>query len=189
MPLVIKNTHDLPTLERYLGDARFSRPMNPADSPFLSLLKSRVMLFDGAMGTQIHLANLTMADYENQENFNEVLNLTRPELIENIHLEYLKAGSDAVETNSFNANKLDLIEFNAAHRTHQLNHAAAQVARRACDRMSTPDRPRCAVGSLGPGRKSLTWGNVDYETILDSYAEQARGHRHGRSPTIPAGLA
>jgi 5-methyltetrahydrofolate--homocysteine methyltransferase len=175
MPLDLKNIHDLPTLERYLTDTRFSRPMNPADSPFLSLLQDRIMIFDGGMGTQIHLADITMADYENQENFNEVLNITRPEVIETIHTNYLKAGAVAVETNSFNANKLDLIEFNAAHRTHELNLAAAQVARRACDRMSTPDRPRFAVGSIGPGRKSLTLGAVDYDTLLDSYSEQVRG--------------
>lgn len=179
MPLNLKAIHDLGTLERYLGDSRFAAPMHPADSPFLAFLQDRIMIFDGGMGTQIHLADLTMADYENQENFNEVLNITRPDVIENIHLNYLKAGSDAVETNSFNANKLDLIEFHAADRTHELNRAAAQVARRACDRLSTPERPRFAVGSIGPGRKSLTLGNVDYDTLLDSYSEQVRGLMDG----------
>jgi 5-methyltetrahydrofolate--homocysteine methyltransferase len=154
-------------------DPRFTRPME--SHPFLDVLKERVMVFDGAMGTQIHEVNLSLADYENQENFNEVLNLTRPEVIEKIHADYLEAGADIVETNSFNANKLDLIEFSSADRTYALNKAAAIVARRACDRFSTAERPRFVAGSIGPGRKSITLGNVDYDTLLDSYSEQARG--------------
>ncbi len=177
MSLDLKNVHDLAALEKYLTGAarRFGEPMNPAEVPFLALLRERVMIFDGGMGTQIHLASLTPADFERQENFNEVLNVTRPEVIEEIHARYLAAGAHTVETNSFNANQLDLEEFHAAERTYQLNKLAAEIARRACVRFATPERPRFVAGSVGPGRKSPTIGAVTPEALLASYAQQMRG--------------
>jgi len=94
MPLDLKNIPHLSTLEQYLtGDARrFTQPMNPADSPFLSFLRDRVMIFDGAMGTQIFAADLPLSDFWGKENCTDVLVLSRPDVIEDIHARYFAAG-------------------------------------------------------------------------------------------------
>src|SRR3954466_13096877 len=121
MPLNLSTIHDLPTLERYLLDDRFSRPMNPADSAFLALLEKRVMIFDGGMGTQIFDFHLTLKDFWEKENCVDVLVLSRPDVVEEIHHRYYGAGADCVETDTFGANKVVLAEFGLAEKTYELN--------------------------------------------------------------------
>src|ERR1041384_4469842 len=135
MPLDLKQHHDLATLERYLTDRRFSQPMNPADSPFLSLLRDRVMIFDGAMGTQIFTFPLSVKeDFWDKENCVDVLVLSRPDVVEEIHHRYFAAGADCVETDTFGANKLVLAEFGLQDRCREMNVAAVKVARQAAAR-------------------------------------------------------
>ncbi len=147
--------------------------------PFLDILSQRVMIFDGAMGTQIHAANLSLTDYWQRENCPEVLGLSRPEVIASIHAAYYAAGADTVETNTFGANKLVLAEFGLQDRCREINRVAAQIARQASTPFATPQRPRFVAGSVGPGTKSITLGYTTFEAMRDSYAEQMRGLLEG----------
>ena len=145
-------------------------------SLFVEQLKKRVLFIDGAMGTSIHKLDLELErDYMGKENCTEVLLLTRPDAIQTIHEDFLKMGCDAVETDSFGSNKLVLAEYDLTDRTYELNKLAVEVARKACDNYSTPDKPRFVIGSVGPGTKLVTLGNTDWDTMLDSYVEQFRG--------------
>lgn len=145
-------------------------------SLFVEQLKKRVLFLDGAMGTSIHKLDLDLErDYMSKENCTEVLLLTRPDAIQQIHEDFLKMGCDAVETDSFGSNKLVLAEFDLTDKTYELNKLSCEVARKACDNYSTPDKPRFVIGSVGPGTKLVTLGNTDWDTMLDSYTEQFRG--------------
>ena len=144
--------------------------------PFLQLAAERVVVLDGAMGSNLQTRPLDLErDWLGQENISEVLNVSRPELIQEIHELFLDVGCDAVETNTFGANKIVLAEAGWEDRVFENNRLAAEIARRACDRFETSDRPRYVVGSIGPGTKLVTLGHVDWDTMLDSYAEQVRG--------------
>ena len=147
-------------------------------SAFLNLLGRRVLLLDGAMGSTLQSMPLTVeGDYLGRENCVDVLVRSRPELIQQIHESYLEAGADAVETDTFGANPLVLAEFDdeLVSWTYDLNKRAAEVARAACEKHATADKPRFVLGSMGPGTKLLTLGQVSWERMLESYAEQARG--------------
>jgi 5-methyltetrahydrofolate--homocysteine methyltransferase len=137
----------------------------------------QVIVFDGAMGTAIHKrTDLTLEkDYQNRENCTEILVLTRPDVIHDIHRSYLHAGADAVETCTFGANKLVLAEFDLVDQTYRINKTAAEIARAACDQFASHDKPRFVAGSIGPGTKLLTLGNTTWDLMADSYREQARG--------------
>jgi 5-methyltetrahydrofolate--homocysteine methyltransferase len=177
MPLDLNNVHDLKTLEAYFDPAtggRFLRPMRPGESPFLDLLNDRAMIFDGGLGTQIFTCNLTLKDFWDKENCVDVLVLSRPDVIEEIHARYFAAGSDCVSTDTFGANKLVLAEFGLQDRTYELNVQAAELVRKAAARFKD-GKQRFVAGSVGPGTKSVTLGHVDYDTLLDSYSEQMRG--------------
>jgi 5-methyltetrahydrofolate--homocysteine methyltransferase len=145
------------------------------ESLFLELLEHSILIFDGAMGTTVHALNLLLSDYRQLENCTEVLNETRPDVIEQIHHSFLEVGCDAIETNTFGANRLVLTEFGLADRTYDLNVQAAQIARRACDAFANAAHPRFVVGSLGPGTKLISLRQVTYNDLLDSYYEQVRG--------------
>ena len=108
--------------------------------PILRTLKNRVLVFDGGMGTQLQLANLTLDDFRGLEGCNELLVETRPDVVQSIHERYFAAGADAVETNSFGGLPYVLAEFDIAHRAFELNKMAAEVARKAADKFSTKDR-------------------------------------------------
>ncbi|MFW6028070.1 MAG: methionine synthase [bacterium] len=146
-------------------------------SRFLEQLEKRVLLLDGGMGTAIHkYTELDLEkDYLGQENCTEILLKTRPDVIQEIHESFLEAGSDAVETDTFGANKLVFAEFDLQDETRELNRVAVEVARKACDKHATKDRPRFVIGSMGPGTKLVTLGHTDWDTLLDSYTEQCRG--------------
>ena len=120
---------------------------------------------------------LTVDDFGSEvlEGCNEILCVTRPELIRQMHIDYFEAGADVVETNSFGSFGVPLAEYDIADRVHELNLAAARLAREAADSMSTPDRPRFVAGSMGPGTKFATLGQIRYSELRDLYREQAVG--------------
>jgi len=146
-------------------------------SRFAKAAADRVLFLDGAMGTSIHnLEGLEIErDYLGRENCTEVLLLTRPELIQGIHESFLMVGCDAVETDTFNANVHTMADQDLSDRVFELNKLGAEVARAACDAHATKDRPRFVVGSMGPGTKLITLGQIDWDTMSASYAEQVRG--------------
>ncbi len=117
---------------------------------YLSELQRRVLVYDGAMGTQVQAANLSPEDYGGKEGCTDILVLTRPDVIEGIHVRYLEAGADVIETNTFGGNRLKLEEYGLGDRLYELNYTAAQLARKAADRFSTPEKPRFVAGSIGP---------------------------------------
>ena len=149
--------------------------MSDTQATFLRYLTERVLVFDGAMGTSLHALELPLRDYAGLENCSEILNEARPDVVERIHRDFLAVGCDAVETNSFGANRVVLAEFNLAERTHALNVAAAQIARQACAAFATPTRPRFVVGSIGPGTKLVSLRQISYDELYESYREQIRG--------------
>ncbi len=139
-------------------------------------LKQRILILDGAMGTIIQQVDLTGADFggEDLDGCNEMLVLTRPELIKRIHEEYLEAGADLIETNTFGATSVVLAEYDIQDRAREINLEAARIARAAADRFSTPDSPRYVVGAMGPTTKTLSvTGGVTFQELIDSYSEQA----------------
>jgi 5-methyltetrahydrofolate--homocysteine methyltransferase len=145
-------------------------------SKFIDELKNRVLVLDGAMGTSIYQYDLSIdKDYLGMENCTDILAETRPDVIEEIHRSFLEVGCDAVETDTFGANKVVLAEFDAADRTFALNKSAAEIARRACHAFSTPDKPRFVLGSMGPGTKLPSLRQATFDILEDSYAEQVRG--------------
>jgi len=128
------------------------------------------------MGTSIYARPLTVeGDYCGCENCTDILVRSRPDVIQEIHEEFLAAGADCIETDTFGANQLVLSEFDLTPETYSLNLKAAAIARAACDKHSTADKPRFVLGSMGPGTKLLTLGNTSWDIMLASYAEQARG--------------
>ena len=142
----------------------------------LEALRERVLIWDGAMGTQTQGYELDIeTDYMGCENCPDVLCLSRPDIIEEIHRGYYEAGSDVVTTNTFGAAAHTLGEFDLYDKAEELSHKAAQIARKAADAYSTPQKPRYVAGSLGPGTKLITLGQISFDAMRDSYAHAARG--------------
>lgn len=143
---------------------------------FIDRLRRRVLLCDGGTGTLIQAETWDLErDFLGLENCSEILCATRPDFVRRIHRAYFEAGADCVETNSFGANKIVLAEFDLVERTYELNHAAAALAREVADEFSTPEWPRYVLGSMGPGTRLPSLGHTDFDTLEDSYYEQARG--------------
>ncbi len=138
-------------------------------------LAERVVVADGAMGTMLQAADLSLDDFQGHEGCNEILNVTRPEVVAGVHDAYFAVGVDAVETNTFGANLANLGEYGIEHRIHELAEAGARIARDAADGWSTPDRPRWVIGSVGPGTKLPTLGHTSYATLRDAYQAQVAG--------------
>ena len=138
-------------------------------------LKRRVVIADGAMGTMLQNRNPTLADFENHEGCNEILNVTRPDIVKAVHSEYLKAGVDAIETNTFGANFANLAEYGIEDRIFELAFAGAKIARESADEFSTPGNPRWVLGSLGPGTKLPTLGHTTYQNLKDAYSTASKG--------------
>jgi 5-methyltetrahydrofolate--homocysteine methyltransferase len=151
---------------------------------FLSFARERVLLLDGAMGSQIQARNLTLDDFWGQENCSEILNLSRPELIREIHEGYLRAGSDAVETNTFGGSPITLAEFGLEARAGEINRAAARLAREAIEAVAGDGRPRFVIGSIGPGTKLPSLGHVSYRELEAAFAVQAEGLIAGGSDAL-----
>ncbi len=138
-------------------------------------LSSRVVVADGAMGTMLQASDLTLDDFQGYEGCNEILNVTRPDVVRAVHDAYLEVGVDAVETNTFGANLANLGEYDIPDRIRELAEAGARIAREAVDAWSTPDRPRWAIGSVGPGTKLPTLGHAPFATLRDAYEQQVAG--------------
>ncbi len=145
-------------------------------SPLLAHLDRRVLIVDGSMGATIHSMDLDVeADYLGCENCTEVLLKSRPEVIGEIHESFLAVGADAIETDSFGGARHVLAEFGLEGETFELNRLAGEVARAAADNHATVDRPRFVLGSMGPGTKLITLGQIGWDEMLASYRDQARG--------------
>jgi 5-methyltetrahydrofolate--homocysteine methyltransferase len=138
-----------------------------------SALATRVLVADGGMGTMLQGYELSLADFQGLEGCNEVLNITRPDVVAAIHAAYLAAGADCVETNTFGANAAALGEYDAGHRIAELAEAGAKVARAAADAAATAERPRFVLGSMGPGTKLPSLGHVGYVALASAYQVQA----------------
>nr|WP_181541121.1 methionine synthase [Micromonospora saelicesensis] len=141
----------------------------------MDVLADRILIADGAMGTMLQAADLTLDDFDGLEGCNEILNVTRPDVVRGVHDAYLAVGADCVETNTFGANLANLAEYDIPHRIRELSEAGARIAREAADAASTPERPRFVLGSIGPGTKLPTLGHAAYSTLRDAYQENAAG--------------
>jgi len=139
------------------------------ESSLRKALRERVVIADGAMGTMLQAANPTLDDFEGHEGCNEILNVTRPDVVKEVHRKYFQVGVDAIETNTFGANWANLAEYGIEDRIYELAHAGGIVAREVANEFSTPDRPRWVLGSLGPGTKLPTLGHTDYESLRTAY--------------------
>ena len=142
---------------------------------FLDTLKDRIVVFDGAMGTNIQSQNLTADDFGGLDGCNEYLVITKPEAIEKVHAGFLDVGCDVIETDSFGSTSIVLAEYDIANRAYELNVKAAQLAKRIASDYSTPDKPRWVAGSIGPTTKLPSLGHISFLNMKASYAEQARG--------------
>jgi 5-methyltetrahydrofolate--homocysteine methyltransferase len=147
-------------------------------------LSERVVVADGAMGTMLQQHDLTLDDFEQLEGCNEILNLTRPDVVRAIHDAYFEAGADCVGTNTFGCNLANLGEYAIAGRIYELTVAGTALARASADHWSTADRPRWVLGSVGPGTKLPTLGHVQFEQLRDAYAEQVRGLVDGGADAV-----
>jgi 5-methyltetrahydrofolate--homocysteine methyltransferase len=140
---------------------------------FLQTVRERVVVYDGAMGTNILKRNPTLDDYWGKENCSEVLVLSRPDIIRDIHAEFFAVGCDVVETNTFGGSRIVLSEFDLADRVHEINLAAVKLAKEAAQQFSTKDRPRFVAGSMGPTTKLPSLGHIGFEQMVAAYEEQA----------------
>ncbi|WP_395108784.1 methionine synthase [Actinomadura sp. SCN-SB] len=147
----------------------------PTPQSLRQALRQRVVVADGGMGTMLQDAGPTLDDYEGHEGCNEILNVSRPDIVRDVHAAYLDAGVDCVETNTFGANLGNLGEYGITDRIHELAEAGARLAREVTDRYSTPDRPRWVIGSIGPGTKLPTLGHVTFAELRDAYRRTAEG--------------
>ena len=143
------------------------------DNALRTALASRVVIADGAMGTMLQAQNPTLGDFQGHEGCNEILNISRPDIVENVHKAYIDAGVDAIETNTFGANFANLAEYGIEDRIYELAKAGAEIAKRVC--ASYPGRELFVLGSLGPGTKLPTLGHIRYEKLRDSYAMASKG--------------
>src|SRR6267154_2984362 len=142
-------------------------------SDFLQTVKERVVVYDGAMGTNIQVRNPTLDDYWGKENCSEVLVLSRPDIIRDIHADFFKVGCDVVETNTFGGTSLVLREFDLEDRVAEINIAAAKLAREVAQQFSTKERPRFVAGSIGPTTKLPSLGHIGFDDMAAAFDEQA----------------
>jgi len=140
---------------------------------FLQTVKERVIVYDGAMGTNIQKRNPTLDDFWGKENCSEVLVLSRPDIIRDIHADFFRVGCDIVETNTFGGSSIVLGEFDLADRVHEINVKAAQLAKEVAQEFSTKEKPRFVAGSLGPTTKLPSLGHIGFEAMVKAYEEQA----------------
>ena len=163
------------------------------------VIKERILVIDGAMGTMIQEYRLTEKDFRGEQfaNFhrelqgnNDLLSITRPDVIEAIHKEYLKVGADIIETNTFGANAISQEDYDLQEYSYQINLEAAKAARKAADYYTqlTPNKPRFVAGAFGPTTKSASlspdvnnpgYRNITFDALMESYYEQARGLMDG----------
>jgi len=151
------------------------RPAHKSGS-LRTALSSRVVIADGAMGTMLQAANPTLEDFQGHEGCNEILNVTKPDLVAEIHRKYFAAGVDAVETNTFGANLANLGEYGISERIYELSVAGAKIARQVADEFTeSTASQKWVLGSMGPGTKLPTLGHTTYEELKHSYTLNAKG--------------
>ncbi len=166
-----------------------------ATEELTAALRERILVMDGAMGTMIQRHGLSEEDYRGERfadwpqdirGNSDLLSLTRPDVIRDIHREYLEAGADFVETNTFNAQLISQADYGMQDLAYEMNYESARLAREACDAMTekTPDRPRWVIGALGPTNTTGSISpdvndpgkrNITYDRLVEAYTEQARG--------------
>ncbi|HEY0269340.1 MAG TPA: homocysteine S-methyltransferase family protein, partial [Methyloradius sp.] len=181
-------------------DVISSLPISATELRLRELLAQRILILDGAMGTMIQQYKLTEQDYRGQrfadfaapegerelfvKGNNELLTLTRPDVIREIHEQYLAAGADIIETNTFGATTVAQDDYHMGHLAYEMNVEAAKLARAACDKYSTPDKPRFVAAALGPTPKTASISpdvndpaarNVSFDQLVAAYLEQTRG--------------
>jgi len=174
-----------------------SRPAYTRAAALPALLQQRIAIIDGAMGTMIQRYKLSEADFrgarfaghgKDLKGNNDLLQLTRPDVISEIHRQYLAAGADMVETNTFGATSIAQEDYGLGHIAHELNLVAARLAREACDAFSTPEHPRYVAGALGPTPRTASISpdvndpgarNVSFDELRAAYFEQASGLLEG----------
>jgi 5-methyltetrahydrofolate--homocysteine methyltransferase len=146
-------------------------------SLFLQLLDKRVLLFDGATGTSLQQQNLTAEDFggADLEGCNEYLCISKPEAVRQVHNDFLEAGADIIETNSFGSTSIVLAEYGIADKAYELSRLSAEIARQCADHYSTPERPRLVAGSVGPTTKLVSLGQIDFDAMAKSFEEQIAG--------------
>jgi len=142
-------------------------------SNFLQTVRERVVIYDGAMGTNIQKRNPTLDDYWGKENCSEVLVLSRPDIIRDIHADFFKVGCDIVETNTFGATRIVLGEFGLQDRVAEINLTAVKLAKEVAQQFSTSTRPRFVAGSIGPTTKLPSLGHISFDDMVAAYEEQA----------------
>ncbi|ALC30785.1 methionine synthase [Streptomyces sp. CFMR 7] len=148
-------------------------------------LATRVVVADGAMGTMLQAQDPTLDDFEGLEGCNEILNLTRPDIVRTVHEEYFAVGVDCVETNTFGANHSAANEYEIAHRIHELSESGARIAREVADEFAAKDgRQRWVLGSIGPGTKLPSLGHITYDILRDGYQKNAEGLLAGGSDAL-----
>ncbi|MDO8926015.1 MAG: methionine synthase [Sideroxyarcus sp.] len=176
--------------------------MTQTPHPIESLLQKRILILDGAMGTMVQRYKLTEADYRGErfkdwprdlKGNNDLLVLTKPEVIKAIHCEYLAAGADIIETDTFGANATSLHAYGLESLNYELNVAGAKLAREACDEYATADKPRFVAGVLGPTDKTATISpdvndpaarNITFDQLVADYSDATRGLMDGGADTI-----
>ncbi|MFF8607867.1 methionine synthase [Streptomyces sp. NPDC015346] len=146
---------------------------------------TRVVVADGAMGTMLQAADPSMDDFQNLEGCNEILNLTRPDIVASVHDAYFSVGVDCVETNTFGANLVALAEYGIENQVYELSEAGARIARTTADAHTAADgRPRWVLGSMGPGTKLPTLGHITYEPLREAYRQNAEGLIRGGADAL-----
>ncbi|MCH7993819.1 MAG: methionine synthase [Planctomycetes bacterium] len=146
-----------------------------SESKLLQVAGERVLVFDGAIGTSVHDLDLPLEDYDGHENCTDYLVFSCPDAIRQIHRSFLAVGCDAVLTNTFGANEVVYAEFGLEERVRESNRLAAEIAREACDEFSKPSRPRFVIGSVGPGMRLPSLGQVSWDVLHKSYLQQMLG--------------
>lgn len=142
----------------------------------MAALAERVVIADGAMGTMLQAQKPSLADFENHEGCNEILNVTRPDIVLSVHDAYFETGIDCVETNTFGANWSNLSDYGIEDRIEELARAGAELARKSADSFTKQDsKPRWVLGSMGPGTKLPSLGHVSYGFLKETFALQAKG--------------
>ena len=157
------------------------------------LIKERILILDGAMGTMIQQYQLTEEDFRGErfchvstimKGNNDVLNLTRPDVVTDIHRKYLRAGADIIETNTFSSQRISQADYQLEDYAFEMAKAGAQLARQAADEFSTPEKPRFVAGSIGPTNKTCSMSpdvsnpaarELSYDELFDAYCEQMEG--------------
>ncbi len=148
-------------------------------SLFLETLAKKIIVMDGAMGTNLQTQNLTPEDFGGKDGCNEYLILTKPEAIEKVHDSFFKVGCDAVETDTFGSSRIVLAEYDLQDKAVELNRKAAELARKVAQKYHTPEKPRFVIGSIGPTTKLPTLGHISFDPMYEAYFEQVTGLLEG----------